>query len=144
MSIAKAYREANQKTVEVDGFEWQIRKIPPLILEDLMELTGVEITAKPMKPKDVAKLGKKVRPKIFGIMKTVFPVCVVKPKISLNPGSEDELSINDLSTTTSFGLLDEIYRFSGLTAEAFSKRKKFRKEPSGKASRNDKPASKPT
>jgi len=123
---ADVYRKANRKIVEVDGYKWEIRKIPPLIVGKLMEFSGIEMTGKPLTDAELKEIGKKMSPRIFDILKTVLPVCVAQPKISLNPNSEDELDINELSLTTAFGLLDEIYKFSGLTKEAAEFRKKFR------------------
>jgi len=99
-----------------------------------MEITGIGLTEKMPKLEDTENLSDKLKPKVFEIVEAVLPHCVIDPHISTNPGSDDELALEDISTTTAFGLLEEIYKFSELTGEAFEKRRKFRTEPSGSAS----------
>ena len=124
LSRASQYRKANRKTVQVDGFDWTIRRLPPEVLSEVMDLTGVEVSTTAIT--EAEKMGEKLKPKVFEIVKVVLPACVLDPKIVVVQENDDELALEDVATTTAFALLDEIYAFSDLSKEAFEKRRKFR------------------
>lgn len=127
-SRADAYRAKNQKTVTIDGLEWTIRKVPPMTLGKIMEVTGIGPNT------DKAEAETAVKSKLFEIAKIILPPCTINPHISLSPVSTDELSLDDLTIEALNGLLDAIYEFSGIGAEEQEKRENFRPEQAGPGS----------
>ncbi len=117
---AKEYRARQRKTITLpSGFVFEIRKMSPLVFTKMFDLIGVTGSDS----SEVAK--KKVQEGLQKILELVIPRCVIKPKISLEPAGEDELSLDDLEMDDFLMLLEEITTFSGLSEGSIEERESF-------------------
>ncbi|RLG45123.1 MAG: hypothetical protein DRN81_02665 [Thermoproteota archaeon] len=131
VTTAKEYREKMTKIVTLpSGFNFRIRKMPPLALAKLMSIydEALPATGRELTPEEEEKMKEIGKRRFAEIIKVVIPDCIVEPKVSLNPSSEDELSLDDLAADDIFKLLDEIMEFSGLGEAAKKARESFRKK----------------
>ena len=130
---AKEYRKAMTKVIRLpSGFHFKIRKMPPSALAKLMKVYGeLPPARRDLTPEEKERLRRTGMEKFADIIAAIIPDCVVEPKISTNPKSEDELSLQDLPSDDLFALLDEITAFSGLTGPTAKARETFREKPTG-------------
>jgi len=120
------YRKKSRKIVELpSGAVFEIRKLSPLVYGAALEKMGVKADTSPDSAESV------VRENIFELMKTVVPKCVMSPKVAVDPVSEDELDYEDIELADLTMLLDEIYKFSGLSVQAQEEREEFREVQTG-------------
>lgn len=124
VTSASEYRKKSRMLVELpSGAVFEIRKLSPLVYGEALEQVGIS-------PAEGAEqVDAVVRKNIFSLMKLIVPKCVISPKISVSPSSDDELDYEDIELADLTRLMDEIYKFSGLTVEAEQEREEFREEP---------------
>lgn len=123
ITSAKEYRNARRHEVELpSGAVFVIRKLSPMAFTDLLNIFGdVTLTQE--------QATATVRENIVGIMKAIIPKCVVSPKVSFEyTEDEDVLYMEDIEPEDMFALLDAVYSFSGITAEASVERQNFRED----------------
>ena len=118
---ARAYKSTKKKIVTLpSGFKFEIRKVPPSVYGDILAILDVSNVG----PNEATTLSQK---HLVDILKIIIPRCVVRPKIVVEcTDDEDVLCLDDLDYADGFALLDHIYEFSGITAEAAKNREKFR------------------
>ena len=127
---ASDYKRKRRRSVEVsEGDVFIVRKMTPSIYGNALKSIGV--TPNDFNPDgsliDPEKVRSMINAGIFDVMKYVIPRCVVSPKIVPEPHQETDENIlfDDIDETDLTTLLDEIYDFSGLSAEAKEERKEF-------------------
>jgi len=132
IATAKEYRKTQTKVIRLpSGFYFRIRKMSPTAMAKLMEVYGETLPPgrREPTPEEMERMREVGRKKFAEILKVILPTCIVEPKVSLNPTSEDELALDDLASDDIFALLDEITAFSGLGPKAAAIRESFREEP---------------
>lgn len=115
----KEYIERNRKVVTApSGMEFTIRKIPPRTYSKITKLGGA--VKKNISEEEAGEL-------FFELMEMVFPTVILKPKIVLEPEEKDGvIHIDDVDMEDSTFLIDEIYKFTGLTEEKLKEIEEFR------------------
>ena len=122
---AEEYRKRVYKDVTMpDGFVFTIRKMNYKTLTALLDVYGEAPTGE-LTEQQKKEIGDKIRKQLPSIISIVIPACVVKPKISVNPTSENELALDDVEPGHLLALVNAITDFSGLTGQAAEERKSF-------------------
>jgi len=142
----KEYRKKHTKLIEgTAGDIYKIRKLPPLAISQVIELTDIP-GLKPeeeMTEEQKGAMTKIILAKLSEFMTIVLPAVIVEPPVSLE-GDENTLGLNELNPDDLEILFETALDFSGLSDKATEERELFRKEQVGESDRSAKPAPKKT
>ena len=129
-----AYRKRHTMLVKgKEGDIYKIRKLPPLALSKVVELTDIPTDIKPdeeLTDEQKMTIQSNILDNLSDFMKILLPAVIVEPPVALE-GDENTLGLDELNPEDLDILFEAALDFSGLSESATKKKESFRKEQVG-------------